>query len=62
MFVNKEVCEIVVIISSSTGYEFSAAIFIFKVLMWGVYYYHEMLADVGKPEKYERLVVFTPDK
>ena len=33
MFVNEEVCEIVLIISSSTDYEFSAAIFIFKALM-----------------------------
>ena len=33
MFVNEEVCEIVLIRSSSTGYEFSVAILIFKTLM-----------------------------
>ena len=33
MFVNEEVCEVVLIISSSTDYEFSAAIFIFKALI-----------------------------
>ena len=33
MFVNEEVCQIVLIISSSTDYEFFAAIFIFKALM-----------------------------
>ena len=34
MFVNEEVCEIVLIINSCTDYEFSAAILIFKLLMW----------------------------
>ena len=33
MFVNEEVYEIVLIVSSGTDYEFSAAIFIFKTLM-----------------------------
>ena len=33
MIVNEEVWEIVLIISNGTDYEFSAAIFIFKVLM-----------------------------
>ena len=33
MFVNEEMCEIVLIISSSTDYEFSTAFFIFKALM-----------------------------
>ena len=36
MFVNEEVCEIALIISSSTDYDFSAAILIFKVLMRNV--------------------------
>ena len=58
MFVNEEVCEIVLIISSSTDYEFSAAIFIFKVLMWSVYYYHETLALIDRQEKYKRLVAY----
>ena len=58
MFVNEKVCEIVLIISSSTDYEFSAAIFIFKALMWSVYYYHEMLADIERQENYKRLVAY----
>ena len=58
MFVNEEECEIVLISSSSTGYEFCAAIFIFKALMWSVYYYHEMLADLERQENYKRLVVY----
>ena len=58
MFLNEEVCEIVLIISSSTDYEFSAAIFIFKALMWSVYYYHEMLADIERQENYKRLVAY----
>ena len=33
MFLNEEVCEIVLIISSSTDYKFSAAFFIFMALM-----------------------------
>ena len=33
MFVNEEVCEMLLTISSSTDDEFSAAIFIFKALM-----------------------------
>ena len=57
MFVNEEVCEI--IISSTTDYEFSAAICIFKALIWSVYYYHEMLSsDIDRREKYKRLVVY----
>ena len=56
MFVNEEVCEIVLIISSSTDYEFSAAIFIFKALMWSVYYYHEMFVDIERQENYKRLM------
>ena len=56
MFVKEEVCKIVLIISSSTEYDFSAAILIFKVLMRNVYYYHEMLADLDRQENYKRLV------
>ena len=33
MFVNEDVCEIALIISSSTDYEFSGAIYIFKALI-----------------------------
>ena len=63
MFVNEDVCEIVLIISSCTDYEFSAAILIFKVLKWNVYYYHEVLVDIDRPENSKRLVwLFTPDK
>ena len=58
MFVNKEVCEVVLIISSSTDYEFSAAIFIFKALMWSVYYYHEMFVGIERQENYKRLVTY----
>ena len=58
MFVNEEVCEIFLIISSCTDYEFSAAILIFKVLMWNVYYYHEMLADIDREENYKWLVAY----
>ena len=58
MFVNEEVCEIILIISSSTDYEFSTAFFIFKALMWSVYYYHKMLADIGREENYKRLVAY----
>ena len=58
MFLNEEVCEIVLIISSSTDYEFSAAIYIFKALIWSVYYYHEMLADIERQENYKRLVAY----
>ena len=36
MFVNEEVCEIALIISSSTDYELSAAFFIFKALMFTI--------------------------
>ena len=56
MFVNEEVCQIVLIITSSTEYEFSASIFIFKALMWSVYYYHDMFVDIGRQENYKRLV------
>ena len=56
MFVNEEVCEIVFTISDST--EFPAAIFIFKALMWSVYYYHDMLADIERQENYKRLVAY----
>ena len=58
MFVNEEVCEIVLIVSSGTDYEFSAAIFIFKTLMWSVYYYHEVLADIERQENYKRLMAY----
>ena len=58
MFLNEEVCEIVLIISSSTDYKFSAAFFIFMALMWNVYYYHEMLVDIGREENYKRLVAY----
>ena len=58
MFVNKEVCEIVLITSSRTDYEFTAAIFIFKALMWSVYYYHEMLGDIERQENYKRLLAY----
>ena len=58
MLVNEEVCKIVLIISSCTDYEFSAAILIFKVLTWNVYYYHEMLADIDIQKNYKRLVVY----
>ena len=58
MFINKEVCEVVLVVSSSTDYEFSAAIFIFKALMWSVYYYHEILADTERQENYKRLVAY----
>ena len=51
-------CEIVLIISSSTDYKFSAAFFIFMALMWNVYYYHEMLVDIGREENYKRLVAY----
>ena len=34
MFVNEEVCEIVLTVSSCTDYVFSAAVLIFKVLIW----------------------------
>ena len=51
MFVNEDVCEIVFIVSSSTDYEFSAAIYIFKASAWSVYYY-EMLADIDRRGKY----------
>ena len=57
-FVNEEVCEIFLIISSCSDYEFSAAILIFKVLMWNVYYYHEILTDIDRQENYKRLVVY----
>ena len=55
MLVNEEVCEIVLIISSCTDYEFSAAILI---LMWNDYYYHEMLADIDRQENYKRLMAY----
>ena len=58
MFVNEEVCEIVFITSSSTDYEFSEAIFIFKPLMWSVHYYHAMLADIDRQASYKRLVAW----
>ena len=58
MFVNEEVCEIALILSSCTDYEFSAAILIFKVLMWNVYYYYEMLADIDRQQNYKRLVAY----
>ena len=58
MFGNEEVCEIALIISSSTDYEFSAASFIFKALMWSVYYYHKMLADRDRKENYKTLVAY----
>ena len=58
MFMNEDVCEIVFIKSISTDDEFSVAIYIFKVLMWSVYYYHEMLADIDRREKYKRLVAY----
>ena len=58
MFLNEEVCEIVLIISSSTDCKFSAAFFIFMALMWNVYYYHEMLVDIGREENYKRLVAY----
>ena len=58
VFVNEEVCEIFLITSSCTDYEFSAAILIFKVLMWNVYYYHEILTDIDRQENYKRLVVY----
>ena len=58
MFVNEDVCEIVFTISSSTDYEFSAAMYIFKALMWCVYYNHEILADIDRREKYKRLVAY----
>ena len=58
MLVNEEVCEIVLIISSCTDYEFSAALLILKVLMWNVYYCHEMLADIDRQENYKRLVAY----
>ena len=57
-FVKEDVCEIVLIISTSTDYEFSTVIYIFKVLIWSVYYYHEMLADTDRREKYKRLVAY----
>ena len=38
------------IISGITNYEFFGANFIFKVLMWSVYYYHEMLVFIDKQE------------
>ena len=41
-----------------TDYKFSAAFFIFMVLMWNVYYYHEMLVDIGREENYKRLVAY----
>ena len=58
MFVNEEVCEIVLIISSCTDYEFSAAILIFEVLMWNVYSYHEIPADIDRQENYKRLLAY----
>ena len=58
MIVNEEVWEIVLIISNGTDYEFSAAIFIFKVLMWSVYYYHAMLAHIDWQDNYKRLVAY----
>ena len=58
MFVNEVVCEIVLTISSSTDYEFSTAMYIFKALMWCVYYNHEILADIHRWEKYKRLVAY----
>ena len=57
-FVNEEVCEIFLIISSCSDYEFSAAILIFKVLMRNVYYYHVILADIDRQENYKRLVAY----
>ena len=59
LFVEEDVCEIVLIINNSTDYEFSAAIYIFKTLMWSVYYYYEMLADIGRREKYKRLMAYS---
>ena len=45
--------------SCSADYEFSAAIFVFKALMWTVYCYHdEMLVDIDKQENYKGLVVY----
>ena len=58
MFVIEEVCEIALIISSYTDYDFSAAVLIFKVLMWNVYYYHEMLADIDRQKNHKRLVSY----
>ena len=58
MFVNEEMCEIVLIISSSTDYEFSTAFFIFKALVWKIYYDHKMLVDIGREENYKRLVAY----
>ena len=39
-------------------YKYSAAFFIFMALMWKVYYYHEMLVDIGREENYKRLVAY----
>ena len=61
MFVDKEVCEIVLIIINCTDYEFSTAIFIFKTLMWSVYYYQEMIADIDRQESYKRLMAYSFD-
>ena len=44
--------------SYSTDYEFCAAIFVFKALMWSVYCYHEMLPDIDRQENYKRLVAY----
>ena len=54
---DEDACEIVFIISSSTDYEFSAAIYIFKALMRSVYYY-KMFADIERRQKYKRLVAY----
>ena len=56
MFVNKEVCEIVLIISDCTGYEFFAAVFI--ELSRSVYYYHVIFAYIDRRENGKRLVEY----
>ena len=58
MFVNEEVWEIVLIISSCTDHEFSAALLILKFLMWNIYYYHDILADIDRQENYKRMVAY----
>ena len=54
----KKCVELLLLQSSYTDYEFSAAILIFNVLMWNVYYYHEILADTDRQENYKRLVAY----
>ena len=57
MFVNKEVCEIVLILSGSTDKDFFAAIFVFTIIMR----YLDIYTGKGMVKEWWSMV-FTPDK